>query len=165
MVKKDYPVHHEEHELISSPSLTPKKFTTDQKIEKLVNTKKLLQEKIDELIKIKETENLDEYKEKYNGKYFKQPLDLSADFCYFYVKDVLKRNKDTLLVSGIRFITRNTELFTFLSCNKDIEDFEVDTSKCTEISKEEFKTYIESLKEQAIKNLDDIEVKFKLKGE
>lgn len=165
MVKKDYPVHHEEHELISSPSLTSKKFTTEQKIEKLVNTKKLLQEKIDELIALKSTENLEEYKEKYNGKYFRQPLDFGADFCYCYIKDVIKKNKSTFLVSGIKFITRNGELFTYLSCNKDIEDFEIDSSMCTEISKEEFKTYIEALKEQAIKNLDDIEVKFKLKGE
>lgn len=165
MVKKDYPVHHEEHELISSPSLISKKFTTDQKIEKLINTKKLLQKKIDELIKIKETENLDEYKEKYNGKYFKQPLDTSGDFFYFYIKEIHKRNKDILLVSGIRFITRNAELFTYFSCNKDIEDFEIDISKCTEISMEEFKIYIKSLKEQTTKKLDAVEVKLKLKGE
>lgn len=165
MVKKDYPVHHEEHELISSPSLISKKLTTEQKIEKLVNTRKLLERKINELIKFKETEDLDEYKEKYNGKYFRQPLDTSQDFCYFYIKDVFKRNKNIFLVSGIRFITRNAELFAYFSCNKDIEDFDIDMSRCIEISKEEFKTYIESLKEQTTKILDDVEVKLKLKGE
>ena len=165
MEEKDYPVHHEEHEIISPPSLTSKKFTTEQKIEKLTKTRDLLQKKINELIAFKAIENLDEYREKYNEKYFKQQLGSPNDFCYFYIKNIMKNYSNNFLVSGIRFAVRNAELFTYFSCGSDIEDFEVHLDNCTEVSKEEFRTFLESLKEQTVKNLDDIEVKLNLKGE
>lgn len=96
---KNYPVHHEEHEVIQCPTFGKKSMSTIDKINKLTDTRNFLDDKIDELIKEFQLEGVSELNEIYKGKYLKY----SDAPSIFYIRDIKLKCNDCMKVTGEQF--------------------------------------------------------------
>lgn len=154
---KNYPVHHEEHEIIQCPTLGKKSMSTIDKINKLKDTRNFLDNKIDELITEVQLEEISELKEIYKGKYLKY-----GNTSIFYVKDIKLKGNDCMRVTGEQLTVHCRNGFIEINSKSYTEnDTKLIPLNLPIITKEESIKILTNIKEKANDLIESAINKFK----